>query len=76
MTVGELSQTSREQMLRFVHPERKELQMGFCFDHVNLGRGGLDNAMVSHNSRLSLPNGKVSEMKAAGMRFTSRTTIK
>lgn len=34
-------------MLRFVHPERKELQMGFCFDHVNLGRGGLDNAMVS-----------------------------
>jgi glycosidase len=46
LTVGELSQTSVDQMIRFVHPERRELQMGFCFDHVNLGRGGIDNAMV------------------------------
>lgn len=46
MTVGELSQTSCEQMLRFVHPDRHELQMGFCFDHVNIGRGGIDLAMV------------------------------
>ena len=46
MTVGELSQTTCEQMLRFVHPDREELQMGFCFDHVNIGRGGIDNAIV------------------------------
>ena len=46
MTVGELSQTTCEQMLRFVHPDRQELQMGFCFDHVNIGRGGIDNATV------------------------------
>lgn len=50
MSVGELSQTSVDQMIRFVHPERNELQMGFCFEHVNLGRGGIDNAMVESHT--------------------------
>jgi oligo-1,6-glucosidase len=46
MTVGELNHTSPDQMMKYVHPDRKELQMGFTFEHVNLGRGGVDMAMV------------------------------
>lgn len=46
MTVGELNHTSPEQMMNYVHPDRHELQMGFTFEHVNLGRGGVDMAMV------------------------------
>lgn len=26
-------------MLRYVHPDRREIQMGFSFDHVNIGLG-------------------------------------
>ncbi|WVF67417.1 hypothetical protein IAT40_002173 [Kwoniella sp. CBS 6097] len=37
MTVGELNHTPPEMMLRYVHPDRKEIQMGFAFDHVNVG---------------------------------------
>lgn len=37
MTVGELGNTTVEGMLKFVHPDRNELQMGFSFDHVNIG---------------------------------------
>lgn len=33
-------------MMNYVHPDRHELQMGFTFEHVNLGRGGVDMAMV------------------------------
>ncbi|OCF44537.1 hypothetical protein I317_01609 [Kwoniella heveanensis CBS 569] len=39
MTVGELNHTPPEMMLRYVHPDRKEIQMGFAFDHVNVGLG-------------------------------------
>lgn len=46
MSVGELNETTPEQMLRYVHPKRHEIQMGFCFDHVNLGLGGGDKAIV------------------------------
>jgi alpha-glucosidase len=46
MTVGEFNHTNLEQMVNFVHPDRHELQMGFTFEHVNLGRGGIDMAMV------------------------------
>jgi glycosidase len=46
MTVGELNHTSPDQMMKYVHPDRHELQMGFTFEHVNLGRGGVDMAMV------------------------------
>jgi oligo-1,6-glucosidase len=46
MTVGELNHTSPDQMMNYVHPDRHELQMGFTFEHVNLGRGGVDMAMV------------------------------
>lgn len=48
MSVGELNFTTPEQMLRYVHPDRHEINMGFSFDHVNLGldlRGG-DQAIV------------------------------
>lgn len=37
LTVGELNKTDVETMLRFVHPDRHEINQGFCFDHVNLG---------------------------------------
>lgn len=40
MTVGELNKVAPEDMLRFVHPDRHEINMGFCFDHVNIGLGG------------------------------------
>jgi glycosidase len=55
ITVGELNHTTPEQMLRYAHPDRHELQMGFTFEHVNLGRGGLDMAMVDPH--------KLSELK-------------
>lgn len=46
ITVGELNHTDPDQMMRYVHPDRHELHMGFTFEHVNLGRGGIDMAMV------------------------------
>lgn len=55
MTVGELNHTSPDQMMKYVHPDRHELQMGFTFEHVNLGRGGVDMAMVEPH--------KLSELK-------------
>jgi glycosidase len=46
ITVGELNHVNVDQMLRFSHPDRREIQMGFTFEHVNLGRGGIDRALV------------------------------
>lgn len=46
MTVGELGNTTVEGMLKFVHPDRKELQMGFSFDHVNIGLMPSDRYIV------------------------------
>lgn len=40
MTVGELNKVSPEDMLRFVHPERREINLGLAFDHVNVGLSG------------------------------------
>lgn len=45
MTVGELNHVDVDQMLQYSHPDRKEIQMGFTFEHVNLGRGGIDSAL-------------------------------
>ncbi|OXG71919.1 alpha-glucosidase [Cryptococcus neoformans var. grubii Br795] len=39
LTVGELNHHTPEMMLRYVHPDRREIQMGFSFDHVNIGLG-------------------------------------
>jgi glycosidase len=61
MTVGELNHTDPDQMMKYVHPDRKELQMGFTFEHVNLGRGGVDMAMVEPH--------KLSEFKAVIARW-------
>ena len=41
MTVGELPGISMESMKRWTHPDRHELQMGFTFDHVNIGLANL-----------------------------------
>ena len=48
MSVGELNFTTPDQMLRYVDPERREINMGFSFDHVNLGLDltGGDQAIV------------------------------
>lgn len=46
MTVGELNHVDVEQMLQYSHPDRHEIQMGFTFEHVNLGRCGIDRALV------------------------------
>lgn len=46
ITVGELNHVNVDQMLQYSHPDRREIQMGFTFEHVNLGRGGIDSALV------------------------------
>ncbi|KAL1406158.1 hypothetical protein Q8F55_007842 [Vanrija albida] len=41
LTVGELNFVDPKTMLNFVHPDRKEIQTGFSFDHVNVGLKGM-----------------------------------
>lgn len=63
MTVGELNKVTPEDMLRFVHPDRAEIDLGFNFDHVNLGLkgAGLGRHLVGE--------WKISELKAALSRW-------
>ncbi len=63
MTVGELNKITPEGMLRFVHPDRREINLGFCFDHVNIGLGG------SGLGRHLVGPWKVSELKATFSRW-------
>ncbi|BEI98643.1 hypothetical protein CcaverHIS631_0309420 [Cutaneotrichosporon cavernicola] len=63
MTVGELNKITPEGMLRYVHPDRHEINLGFCFDHVNVGLGefGIGRHIVGP--------WKISELKAAFSRW-------
>ncbi|KAG8884475.1 hypothetical protein FRB98_002374 [Tulasnella sp. 332] len=46
MTVGEVPGTGPEEMLLFTRPERKELQMGFTFEHVEVGRSAMTERII------------------------------
>ncbi|KAG9024714.1 hypothetical protein FRB95_011153 [Tulasnella sp. JGI-2019a] len=46
MTVGEVPGTGPQEMLLFTRPERKELQMGFTFEHVEVGLNAMYRKVV------------------------------
>ncbi|KAG8993878.1 hypothetical protein FRB94_010308 [Tulasnella sp. JGI-2019a] len=46
MTVGEVPGTGPQEMLLFTRPERKELQMGFTFEHVEVGLNAMHRKVV------------------------------
>lgn len=55
LSVGEFNYTTVPQMLQFVLPERHEIQMGFTFEHVNLG--------LLPNNKLALGKWTLPELK-------------